>query len=102
MSHLEYSAYPGYGEIARKDYSYSQAVRIGDTLHCSAQGENHFVRDLEPRLNLGSTGGWDAETGSKFEDSVGQQNDQAFKNVELAVKHAGSQGWNQVGPTDPA
>ena len=40
MSHLTFSAYPGYGEKAKKDYSYSQAVKIGDLIHCSGQGKH--------------------------------------------------------------
>lgn len=38
MAHLEYSNYAGYGETAKEKYHYSQAVRVGDSIHCSGQG----------------------------------------------------------------
>lgn len=39
MSHLQYSYYPGVGETATKVHGYKQAVRIGDKIECSGQGE---------------------------------------------------------------
>ena len=38
MSHLQYYAYPGFGEKQVKDFSYSQAVRVGDRIECAGQG----------------------------------------------------------------
>lgn len=38
MSTLQYSSYDGYGEIALKEYHYSQAVRVGDRIECAGQG----------------------------------------------------------------
>ena len=38
MAHLHYSNYAGYGETAKEKYYYSQAVRVGDVIHCSGQG----------------------------------------------------------------
>lgn len=35
---LTFTAYPGYGVEAQKQYHYSQAVRIGDRIECSGQG----------------------------------------------------------------
>lgn len=39
MSHLQYYAYKGVGEKQQRDYRYSQAVRIGDRIECSGQGQ---------------------------------------------------------------
>ena len=38
MSHLQYYAYPGKGESAKKNFKYSQAVRVGDRIECAGQG----------------------------------------------------------------
>lgn len=38
MSSLEYGVYPGFGEQARDNLSYSQAVRLGDRIEISGQG----------------------------------------------------------------
>lgn len=39
MSTLTYFTYPGYGEEAVEKHRYSQAVRVGDRIECSGQGE---------------------------------------------------------------
>lgn len=39
MSHLQYYRQPGYGEWAYDKFAYNQAVRVGDSVHCSGQGE---------------------------------------------------------------
>lgn len=77
MSHLQYYAYKGVGERNRKTYRYSQAVRVGDRIECAGQG------------------GWNPETGEYFKETNAQI-DQAFKNVDLALKDAGGKGWSQV------
>ncbi|KAI1439449.1 hypothetical protein ABKA04_007166 [Annulohypoxylon sp. FPYF3050] len=77
MSHLQYFSYPGVGENNRKKFKYSQAVRIDNRIECAGQG------------------GWDPETG-EFYKEINAQIDQAFKNVDLALKHAGGKGWSQV------
>ncbi|KAL3469806.1 Endoribonuclease L-PSP/chorismate mutase-like protein [Aspergillus californicus] len=77
MSHLQYYAYPGYGSTSQKDLHYSQAVRVGDRIECSGQG------------------GWDPASG-KINTEIHAQIDQAFANVELALKDAGGKGWSQV------
>jgi hypothetical protein len=38
MSSLEYYSTPGWGEYARENYHYSEAVRVGDTLYLAGQG----------------------------------------------------------------
>ena len=38
MAHLQYYAYPGVGEHAREAYGYNQAVRVGDRIEISGQG----------------------------------------------------------------
>ncbi|WVQ89942.1 hypothetical protein IAS59_003715 [Cryptococcus gattii] len=80
MSGLQYFNYKGYGtEKAEKEFGYSQAVRVGDTIQCSGQG------------------GWDPETGDfPKTKEINAQIDQAFRNVDLALKAAGSKGWEQV------
>ncbi|KAI0549173.1 YjgF-like protein [Xylaria scruposa] len=77
MADLKYYNYPGVGEENKKKYSYSQAVRVGDTIQISGQG------------------GWDPNGGGIPHD-IQAQIDQAFANVELALKTAGGKGWEQV------
>ncbi|UNI16764.1 hypothetical protein JDV02_003172 [Purpureocillium takamizusanense] len=77
MSHLRYYAYEGQGEQKRRNFSYSQAVRVGDRVECAGQG------------------GWDPVTGV-FEREINAQIDLAFANVERCLKDAGCKGWSQV------
>ncbi|KAF3031633.1 hypothetical protein E8E11_007898 [Didymella keratinophila] len=84
MSSVQAYAYPGWGEWAEKNLRYTQAVRVGDTIILSGQG------------------GWDARR-SEYElekdfikkDLVAEI-DEAFANVDYALKHAGGKGWSQV------
>ncbi|KAH7364666.1 endoribonuclease L-psp family protein [Rhexocercosporidium sp. MPI-PUGE-AT-0058] len=77
MSHLQYFAYKGFGEESRKSTWYSQAVRVGDRIEISGQG------------------GWDPLT-SNLRADLADEIDQAFANVDLALKDAGGKGWSQV------
>ncbi|KAJ5665430.1 uncharacterized protein N7477_007878 [Penicillium maclennaniae] len=77
MSHLQYYSYEGLGQKQKRDFWYSQAVRIGDRIECAGQG------------------GWDPTTGV-FHQDINAQIDQAFANVELNLKDAGGKGWEQV------
>ncbi|CAP61887.1 uncharacterized protein PODANS_5_2120 [Podospora anserina S mat+] len=77
MSHLPCFCYKGFGEEKRQELWYSQAVRIGDKIECSGQG------------------GWNPET-SEVHKSLSDEFDQAFKNVDLALRTAGGKGWCQV------
>lgn len=43
MSDLKYFNYEGFGEYARENYGYSQAVRIGDRVEISGQGTSPFT-----------------------------------------------------------
>ncbi|KAI1164586.1 putative L-PSP endoribonuclease family protein [Nemania serpens] len=79
MADLKYYDYPGVGTDAKKTHSYSQAVRVGDTIHVSGQG------------------GWDPVKGlDSSPRDIEAQIYQAFKNVDLALKTAGGKGWSQV------
>lgn len=42
MSHLDYFCYKGVGERNREEFKYSQAVRVGDRIECSGQGETNL------------------------------------------------------------
>lgn len=77
MSGLNFFAYPKQGEILREQFWYSQAVRVGDRIEISGQG------------------GWNTETG-KLKENLLEEVDQAFSNVDFALKHAGGKGWCQV------
>ncbi|XHG07991.1 hypothetical protein AWENTII_011122 [Aspergillus wentii] len=66
MSHLQYYSYPGFGDSAKTNFRYNQAVR-----------------------------GWDPKTGVIHRE-INAQIDQAFANVDLALKTAGGKGWEQV------
>ncbi|KAJ5512807.1 hypothetical protein N7463_002359 [Penicillium fimorum] len=73
MSHLQYFNYDGWGQKAKRDFYYSQAVRIGDRIEC----------------------GWDPQT-FVIHREINAQIYQAFVNVDLNLKHAGGKGWEQV------
>ncbi|KAL4924247.1 RidA family protein [Aspergillus undulatus] len=77
MSHLQYFSYESFGTHIREVLSYSQAVRIGDRIEISGQG------------------GWDPET-HQVHAGLAEEINQAFANVELALKDAGGKGWSQV------
>jgi hypothetical protein len=49
MSHLKYYAYEGQGVRNRINFSYSQAVRVGDRIECSGQGRYNL--HSHPRYN---------------------------------------------------
>jgi enamine deaminase RidA (YjgF/YER057c/UK114 family) len=44
-------------------------------------------------------GGWDPETGEIHKD-LDKEIDQAFKNVDLAIRTAGGKGWDQASLSD--
>jgi enamine deaminase RidA (YjgF/YER057c/UK114 family) len=95
MAHLRYYSYPGFGEAKREELWYSQAVRIGSFIELAGQGT--YLSRTQPLITPLTTtpGGWDPMTSqipSDFDDEI----DQAFANVEYALKHAGGQGWSQV------
>lgn len=95
MSHLQYYSYEGLGQKQKRDFWYSQAVRIGDRIECADQGKRPPYRPLTKcAINI-STGGWDPKTGV-FHREINAQIDQAFANVELNLKDAGGKGWEQV------
>ncbi|KAI1828707.1 YjgF-like protein [Xylaria intraflava] len=77
MSTLRTYAYRGLGELARKQMSYSQAVRVGNIVHISGQG------------------GYDRDT-VKIPADINAEVDQAFENVAHVLRDAGSNGWSQV------
>ncbi|KAL1745487.1 putative L-PSP endoribonuclease family protein [Schizophyllum fasciatum] len=77
MSHLTYYNYKSVGERNAERNGYNQAVRVGEYIHLSGQG------------------GWNPDNGD-FSSHVDAQIDQAFRNVDLALKTAGGKGWEQV------
>jgi enamine deaminase RidA (YjgF/YER057c/UK114 family) len=85
MSSFKTYSYPGFGEWAKENFSYAQAVRIGDRIHCSGQGG--WDRSKEVDL---------ANIGSIFPANIGDEIDTAFSNADHNLKHAGGKGWSQV------
>lgn len=76
MSKPEFFDTPGYGELVRAKYSYSQAVRIGD------------------RVNISGQGGWDDDQIVSAE-SLEAEIEKAFDNVERTLAAAGAT-WRDV------
>ncbi|KAF2822045.1 YjgF-like protein [Ophiobolus disseminans] len=77
MSSLQYFDYEGFGERSKRDLNYSQAVRIDNRIEISGQG------------------GWDRIT-EEYPKDLGDEVDQAFDNIEHALKQAGGTGLDQV------
>lgn len=110
MSHLKYYAYAPQGVEKRNQYSYSQAVRIGDRIECAGQGKKfppmHSKCTIlgysqsaarSPHLERWLTfpsGGW--HENGEYEKEINAQIDLAFANVERNLKDAGGKGWSQV------
>lgn len=76
MSKPEFFDTPGYGELVRTNYSYSQAVRIGN------------------RVNISGQGGWDDDQ-TVSADSLVAEIEKAFDNVERTLVAAGAT-WQDV------
>lgn len=100
MSHLQYYAYEGAGVHNRKAYHYNQAVRIpasADRVELSGQGS--FITTYQHTSTMPTNalpGGWDPQT-SEVKSDLLEEIDQAFSNVELALKDAGIEdGWKSV------
>ncbi len=81
MSHLSYSSYAGFGDGALINTHYSQAVVIPSPIGSIIQ--------------ISGQGGWDRETG-EINPEWAPQIDQAFGNVDVALRQAGGKGWSQV------
>jgi enamine deaminase RidA (YjgF/YER057c/UK114 family) len=106
MSHLQYFAYPDYGLVLREKLHYSQAVRVGNLIETAGQGTlsspaysiKQGCVNRNPSLTCEPTnrvGGWDPATGEVHKD-INDEMDQAFANVDLALRDAGGKGWSQV------
>ena len=95
MAHLQWFNYEGYGQEAKANYGYSQAVRIGEEIHCSGQGISDacFNHSEPPAYSI--AGGWDRMT-SKISRHLEVEVNQAFENVDVAVRDAGGKGWEDV------
>jgi len=79
MSNLQYFNYAGWGDIAAKELHYSQAVKVGD------------------RIELSGQGGWPTSGDLNLPDSEEAQIENAFINIEAALKKAGApRGLGQV------
>lgn len=73
----QFFTYPGYGERATQNGHMTQSVRLGSEVQISGQG------------------GWDRST-DKISRDLTTQIEQAFENVDVALKAAGSKGWEEV------
>ena len=81
MSHLQYFAYPGFGDRVKADTHYSQSVRLPSP-----------TVDI---IKISGQGGWDRTTEVINPDWAAQM-DQALENVDVTLKVAGGKGWEQV------
>ena len=97
MSHLTYSVYEGEGEYLSNFLRYSQAVRVGDRIEISGQGKSKHNKFRNASIANQKPGGWTLKDGElSFPESDLEQIDQAFHNVEKALKASGGKGWEQV------
>ncbi|KAK4956545.1 hypothetical protein LTR10_006072 [Elasticomyces elasticus] len=81
MAGFTFHDYEGFGQYAKEHYNFSQAVRVGDRIECSGQG--------------GWKGG-SASTLPELAESLEEQIDLAFNNIDMAMKTAGGKGLSQV------
>ncbi|KAH7175357.1 Endoribonuclease L-PSP/chorismate mutase-like protein [Dactylonectria macrodidyma] len=84
MSHLQYYTYPGFGDWASENLGYKQAVKVGDRIECSGQG------------GWKNPGSGPISIDDAFPADIKSEIEQAFSNVDLALKKAGGKGWSQV------
>jgi enamine deaminase RidA (YjgF/YER057c/UK114 family) len=126
MSHLKYFNYPGVGENNKKNFRYSQAVRIGDKIECSGQGMSFNQVVLVYCAACYRCRSWSLSSGlhllcsiqlnpttvyrsfdtdesggwvretGEFFKEINAQIDQAFENCQVALETAGGKGWSQV------
>ena len=75
MSTVEFFVTPGYGERQLSQFHYSQAVKVGNRVETSGQG------------------GWNDDW--QFPESIHDEIEQAFRNVERTLTAAGT-GWQHV------
>jgi enamine deaminase RidA (YjgF/YER057c/UK114 family) len=80
MSDLQYASYPGFGEYALEHTLYSQAVIVPPG----------------PIITISGQGGWTPEAPFTVDPDMNIQVNQAFSNVDLALRTAGGKGWSQV------
>lgn len=86
MAGLPFYNPPGFGALSYKNLHYAQVIRVGE------------------RLVLAGQGGWDPlqpdlPSGGKLQipDSVSDEIDQAFRNVDRNLRFAGAKdGWGHV------
>lgn len=86
MSSLTYSNYPGFGQQLSDSTNYSQAVRV--------PGNPNLIK-------ISGQGGWNPQTGAidppTSQAIINAQISQAFSNVDLTLRTAGSKrGWDDV------
>jgi enamine deaminase RidA (YjgF/YER057c/UK114 family) len=75
VSTVEFFETAGYGERQLRQFHYSQAVKVGNRVETSGQG------------------GWNDDW--QFPESIQDEIEQAFRNVERTLTAAGA-GWEQV------
>lgn len=103
MTTAQFTTYAGVGEWAKDNLHYSQAVRIGNIVKISGQGQSdpNTLQPIIIPVTDFSLGGWNpsadlASPSTWFSSDLDTEIDQAFANVELALKAAGSTGWSEV------
>lgn len=75
MSTPQFFITPGYGEMIREKFHYTQAVRVGD------------------RVEVAGQGGWSDDW--EFPEALTDEIDQVFRNVERTLATAGA-SWADV------
>ena len=78
---------------------YSQAVRVGDRIEISGQGECYHRLPFPQGTQQGSplTGGWEVKDNApSFPSDLKAEIDKAFENVDTTLKSIGGKGWSQV------
>jgi enamine deaminase RidA (YjgF/YER057c/UK114 family) len=75
MSSPEFYVTPGFGEALGREFHYAQALRLGN------------------RVDISGQGGWTDELG--FPETIGDEIELAFDNVERTLNSAGA-SWSDV------
>lgn len=98
MSGLKFYSYQGMGQELLRDFGYAQAVRVGDRIESRSVVKVRESRRYDLGFSFNAnffSGGW-SDSLEDLPTDAAAQIDNAFENIDRALKAAGGKGWSQV------